>query len=113
MRLVVLCPHFDPDTAPTGRVMSRIVAELAGRGHHVDVVTALPWYREHRIEPDWQARGRPAPASAVGIDHAGQPVPRGDRRNLVRRAAGFAGFSALVDRRRRRQRAAGSGAPTP
>ena len=53
MRLVVLCPHFAPDTAPTGRVMTRIVEELAARGHRVDVVTALPWYRHHRVEPGW------------------------------------------------------------
>ena len=26
MRIVVLCPHFEPDTAPTGVVMTRIVA---------------------------------------------------------------------------------------
>ena len=26
--VVVLCPHFEPDTAPTGTVMTRIVEEL-------------------------------------------------------------------------------------
>ena len=31
MRIVVICPHFAPDTAPTGTVMTRIVAELAGK----------------------------------------------------------------------------------
>ena len=49
MRLVVLCPHFAPDTAPTGTVMTRIVAELADLGHELHVVTALPWYRHQRI----------------------------------------------------------------
>ena len=29
LRIVVLCPHFRPDTAPTGTVMTRIVEELA------------------------------------------------------------------------------------
>ena len=29
MNILVLCPHFAPDVAPTGEVMSRIVAELA------------------------------------------------------------------------------------
>ena len=41
LRLVVLGPHFDPDTAPTGRVLSRIVGELAARGHELHVVAAL------------------------------------------------------------------------
>ena len=56
MRVVVLCPHFEPDTAPTGVVMSRIVHELASRGHELHVVTSLPWYRAHRIEPEWSGR---------------------------------------------------------
>src|SRR5688500_4341526 len=53
VRVVVLCPHFEPDTAPTGVVMTRIVNELARRGHELHVVTSLPWYRAHRIEPEW------------------------------------------------------------
>ena len=48
--LIVLCPHFAPDTAPTGVVMTRIVEELVALGHTVHVVTSLPWYRSHRIE---------------------------------------------------------------
>ena len=51
MKFVVVCPHFAPDIAPTGTVMTRIVDELAGRGHELHVITALPWYREHAIEP--------------------------------------------------------------
>ena len=74
MRLVVVCPHFDPDSAPTGRVMSRIVEELASRGHHVDVVTALPWYRRHRVEPEWQSPVGRRAHDIVGVDHQGQPV---------------------------------------
>ena len=75
MRLVVLCPHFAPDTAPTGRVMTRIVEELAARGHRVDVVTALPWYRHHRVEPGWHDHRGPPEVHGVGVDHAGQSVP--------------------------------------
>lgn len=102
LRLVVLCPHFDPDTAPTGRVMTRIVEELAGRGHRIDVVTALPWYRNHAIEPGWAlepawrtrfARREAAPWGSITRVN---PFPGGDKRNLVRRALGFAGFSALA-----------------
>ena len=51
--LLVLCPHYAPDTAPTGAVMTRIVLELVARGHRVHVVTSLPWYREHRVESAW------------------------------------------------------------
>lgn len=95
LRLAVLCPHFEPDTAPTGVVMSRIVHELAGLGHEIHVVTALPWYREHRIEPGWEGRWVRTERTSWGSITRVHPFPGGDKRNLVRRAFGFAGFGVL------------------
>ena len=95
LRLAVLCPHFEPDTAPTGVVMSRIVHELAALGHEVHVVTALPWYREHRIEPGWEGRWIRTETTSWGSITRVHPFPGGDKRNLVRRALGFAGFGVL------------------
>ncbi|MGH9139446.1 MAG: glycosyltransferase family 4 protein [Acidimicrobiales bacterium] len=95
LRIVVLCPHFDPDTAPTGRVMARIVDELTDRGHHVDVVTALPWYRDHAIAPGWRARFARRETTPWGTVTRVNPFPGGDKRKLLRRTFGFAGFSAL------------------
>ena len=57
LRIAVLCPHFAPDTAPTGVVFTRIVHELAALGHELHVITTLPWYREHSIEPEWKSKG--------------------------------------------------------
>ena len=54
--IVVLCPHFAPDTAPTGDVITRIVDEFVRAGERVHVVTALPWYRNHAIEDGWSGR---------------------------------------------------------
>ncbi|MCB0981796.1 MAG: glycosyltransferase family 4 protein [Acidimicrobiaceae bacterium] len=96
MRIAVLCPHFAPDTAPTGDVITRIVHELAARGHELHVVTALPWYREHRIEPGWEGKWVRRETTAWGSITRVTPFPGGDKRNLLRRAAGFAGFSALA-----------------
>lgn len=96
LRLVVLCPHFDPDTAPTGRVITRIVEELAARGHRIDVVTALPWYRNHAIEPGWQAKAATREQTPWGSITRVNPFPGGDKRNLVRRTLGFAGFSVMA-----------------
>jgi colanic acid biosynthesis glycosyl transferase WcaI len=96
LRIVVLCPHFEPDTAPTGRVMSRIVHELTARGHTVDVVTSLPWYRRHRIEEGWKATAARRERTAWGSITRVNPFPGGDKRNLVRRAIGFAGFGLLA-----------------
>ena len=100
MKFAVLCPHFAPDTAPTGVVMTRIVHELAALDHELHVVTALPWYREHRIEAGWEVHGwrdwirrEDVPWGSITRVH---PFPGDDKRNLLRRAAGFAGFSALA-----------------
>ncbi|MEN9644970.1 MAG: hypothetical protein RL238_1639 [Actinomycetota bacterium] len=95
LRIAVLCPHFDPDTAPTGVVISRIVHELAALGHELHVVTALPWYREHRIEPGWDGRWVRRERTEWGSITRVHPFPGTDKRNLVRRALGFVGFSAL------------------
>ena len=82
-RIVVLCPHFDPDTAPTGVVMSRIVAELVSLGHEVHVVTALPWYRNHAIEPAWRGRWIRRETTAWGSINRVHPFPGDDKTNLV------------------------------
>jgi colanic acid biosynthesis glycosyl transferase WcaI len=95
LRIAVLCPHFHPDTAPTGVVMTRIVHELAALGHELHVVTALPWYREHRIEPGWSGRPWRRERTDWGSVTRVHPFPGGDKRNLLRRAIGFAGFSVL------------------
>lgn len=96
MRIVVLCPHFEPDTAPTGVVITRIVRELAERGHELHVVSSLPWYRAHRIEPEWSGRWIATEDTAFGSVTRVHPFPGDDKSNVARRALGFAGFSALA-----------------
>ena len=95
MQLLVLCPHFSPDVAPTGVVMTEIATALAARGHSLHVVTSLPWYLEHRVEPEW--RGRPVrtehtPWGRITRVH---PFPT-DKRNIPARAVAFGGFTGLV-----------------
>lgn len=94
--LVVLCPHFAPDTAPTGDVITRIVTELAATGRRVHVVTALPWYRAHAIEDGW--RGRPVRRERTqwGSVIRVHPFPGRSKSNLPRRALGFVLFSVLA-----------------
>ena len=96
MRLLVLCPHFEPDVAPTGVVMTAIVDELVRLGHEVRVVTSLPWYRRHRVEPGWRGRpvkrGRASGGAEVVRAH---PFPTA-KGSVAARAAGFAAFTALA-----------------
>ena len=96
LRIAVLCPHFAPDTAPTGEVITRIVLELAARGHELHVVTALPWYREHRIEDGWDGKWVRRESTPWGTITRAHPFPGSDKRNLLRRAFGFVGFSGLA-----------------
>lgn len=95
-RVIVLCPHFAPDTAPTGVVMTRIVDELVALGHQVHVVTSLPWYRGHAIEPEWRGERVRREVTEWGSITRVDPFSGGDKSNLFRRAAGFLGFSWLA-----------------
>ena len=94
--IVVLCPHFAPDNAPTGTVMTRIVDELAGLGHQVHVVTALPWYRHHAIEAGWTGKWVRTESTPWGSITRLHPFPGDDKSNLMRRAAGFIAYSLLA-----------------
>lgn len=95
MRLLILCPHFTPDVAPTGEVMTSIADALVDRGHDLHVVTALPWYREHAVEPGWGGRlGRTEQSGRMKVTRL-HPFPT-DKTNIPARAAAFAGFTGLA-----------------
>ena len=94
MKLAVLCPHYAPDTAPTGDVMTSIATELVARGHELHVVTSLPWYEHHRIEPGWGGRVVRHEDTAWGRITRVHPFPT-DKRKIPARAAAFAGFTLL------------------
>ena len=96
MRIVVICPHFAPDTAPTGTVMTRIVVELAERGHELHVVTSLPWYRQHAVEAGWEGRLVRRERTDWGSISRIHPFPAADKANLLRRAIAFIAFSLIA-----------------
>lgn len=96
MNLVVLTPHFAPDSAPTGVVVTRIVQELAARGHRIEVLTSLPWYRGHSVEEGFGGKLVRREDTPWGVIVRIHPFPTEDKRDILRRAAGFAGFSALA-----------------
>ena len=94
--IVVLCPHFAPDTAPTGEVITRIVEEFVTAGQRVHVVTSLPWYRAHEIESGWTGRLVRREVTSWGSVIRVHPFPGKSKSNLVRRAMGFAAFSGIA-----------------
>ncbi|MEO5842698.1 MAG: glycosyltransferase family 4 protein [Acidimicrobiales bacterium] len=98
MHILVLCPHFAPDSAPTGVVMTAIVEGLAERGHRLHVVTALPWYEHHAVDAQWQGRLTRSEQTPWGKISRVHPFPT-DKRNVRARALGFAGFTGLASLR--------------
>ena len=95
MRITILCPHFAPDVAPTGEVMTSIADGLAARGHRLHVVTSLPWYRHHRVEPGWGGKLVRHENAAWGRITRVSPFPT-DKTNIPARALAFGGFTLLA-----------------
>ena len=95
VNLLVICPHFDPDVAPTGVVVSRIAYELIDRGHRLHVVTSLPWYQHHAIDPGWDGQLVRTERTEWGRISRVHPFPT-DKRNIPARALAFGGFTALA-----------------
>lgn len=95
MNLLVLCPHFAPDLAPTGEVMTQITEQLVARGHRIHIVTSLPWYMHHAIEPGWEGRAIRHEDTEWGRITRVHPFPT-DKRNIPARALAFGGFTALT-----------------
>ena len=95
----MICPHFEPDVAPTGVMISSIAEELRKSGHEVHVVTSLPWYRRHSVEPEWRGR-------LMRTDEGGGPDGRlrvtrlhpfpASKTSIAARATGFSCFTALT-----------------
>lgn len=94
MRLTILCPHFAPDVAPTGEVMTAIAAELVALGNELHVVTALPWYQHHALEPGWDGRLVRHEDTDWGRITRVHPFPT-DKRNIPARGLAFGGFTVL------------------
>jgi len=95
VNLLVICPHFDPDVAPTGVVMSRIAHELIARGNRLHVVTSLPWYQHHALDAGWDGQLVRTERTDWGQISRVHPFPT-DKRNIPARALAFGGFTALA-----------------
>lgn len=94
MNLLVLCPHYAPDVAPTGEVMTQIAEQLVARGNRLHIVTSLPWYEHHAIEAGWDGKLVRHEDTDWGRITRVHPFPT-DKRNIPARALGFVGFTAL------------------
>lgn len=95
MDIQIICPHFAPDVAPTGEVMTAIATELVARGHRLRVVTSFPWYHHHALEPGWGGQLWRHEDVEWGRITRVHPFPT-DKDNVPARALAFGGFTALA-----------------
>jgi len=95
VNLLVICPHYAPDVAPTGEVMTSIVEALVARGHRLHIVTALPWYRGHRIDDGWDHHLVQTSTTPWGSISRLHPFPT-DKTNIPARALAFGGFTGVA-----------------
>ena len=95
MRLLVITPHFEPDTAPTGIIVTSLVEQWAKQGHQIEVITSLPWYEKHEIATQWKGRlFRRDEKESVAVTRL-HPFPQ-DKSKLLQRLVSFLAFSFLA-----------------
>jgi colanic acid biosynthesis glycosyl transferase WcaI len=96
MKILLLCPHFEPDLhAATGEVMTKLVDGLAKRGHRITVVTSLPWYHGHQVAAEWRGRPWRSETTDWGRIIRCWPFPT-TKNNIPARALGFVGQTTLA-----------------
>ena len=95
MRLLVITPHFEPDTAPTGIIVTSLVDQWVEQGHQIEVITSLPWYEKHEIENHWKGKlFRREEKESVTVTRL-HPFPQ-DKNKLLQRLMSFLAFSFLA-----------------
>lgn len=75
--------------------MTELVHSLAKRGYEVSVVTSLPWYKDHSVEPEWRGRLWRREQTDWGQIIRVWPFPT-NKSNIVGRLAGFAAMTSLA-----------------
>ncbi len=56
MKILLIAIQFPPDVNSTGNLMAQLADSWIGRGHQVSVITALPHYKNFRIEAGFGRR---------------------------------------------------------
>tara|TARA_X000001036_G_scaffold220805_1_gene206663 strand:- start:286 stop:1518 length:1233 start_codon:yes stop_codon:yes gene_type:complete len=99
MRLLVISPHLEPDTAPTGIMISAILEKLNQLGNEIHAVTSLPWYEKHEVEKNWKGKGLQkfirTDNEKYGRVTRCYPFPS-SKKSLIKRGLGFIGFTAMA-----------------
>ena len=99
MRLLVISPHLEPDTAPTGIIISAILKQLGQLGNEVHAITSLPWYENHEVAEEWNGKGLgkflQTSDEEFGKITRCYPFPS-SKKSLIGRGLGFIGFTVMA-----------------
>ena len=95
MRFLVITPHFSPDTAPTGTIVTELVNNWCEQGHQVHVITSLPWYKNHEVADEWKNCFIKKTINGTMQITRIYPFPN-KKSNLFLRGLGFLSFSLFV-----------------
>jgi len=95
MRLLVITPHFEPDTAPTGLIVASLVSEWTKQGHQIEVITSFPWYEKHGISEQWKGKLYSKEEKEFATVTRLHPFPQ-EKNKIYRRAVSFFAFSFLT-----------------
>ena len=99
MRVLVISPHLEPDSAPTGVIISAVLEELSQLGLEIHAITSLPWYAKHEVGEKWRGKGLRR-LLRTDFENYGQvtrcyPFPF-SKKSLIKRGLGFIGFTILT-----------------
>ena len=89
MRLQVITLLYQPDGGPSAALYGSLCEELAGRGHTVTVIAAVPHYPSGRVPRDLRRGGWIRRTVENGVEVIRVAVPSGDRSSLPWRLLQF------------------------
>ncbi len=84
MRILVVTPYYLPDGGPSAPLFGMLCQALAGRGHEVSVIAAVPHYPSGRVKTENQLE-RTATTIEAGVRVMRVPVPSVDRSRFAQR----------------------------
>jgi len=94
MRILLVAPYYEPDLGPASPLLTMLAEDLAGFGHHVEVITAVPHFLTGTVPQEYRKRLWSTEVRN-GVKVSRTWLPSGDRKKLAHRAKTFVVFQLL------------------
>lgn len=101
MKIVILTQYYPPETGAPQNRLSDLARRLVSRGHHVEVLTALPNYPTQAVFPEYEGKQNTVETiDGIRVARVGLYVPK--RKTFARRMCNYLSFAWNARRRGRR-----------